>query len=644
MRGIFSEDLKRRVRDACDLAELIRYYGVELKRAGRSWKACCPFHNEKTPSFNVNAEGQYFKCFGCGKSGDVFTFVMEQERVEFPEAFRMLAERAGITIESNPIAAAVHKKESDFKGYLYKLNAAAAAFYKELLLSGAGHGAREYLHKRGLTEASWERFGLGFAPPEGSPLMHRLMAQKAPLKALERAGLVKLREDGSAFDFFRGRVMFPITDAQGRTIGFGGRVLDDSEPKYLNTSETPLFSKGRTIYGLFQARQAIVESRRAVLVEGYTDVIMCHQYGLQGVVACLGTAVTVEHVRALRRLADELHLLTDSDAAGARASERGLEVLFQEDMPARVVRLPGADKDPCDFLLSAGRAPFEEALAQGVSLFEYKVQRVARSHDLASVDGQARAARELMALISLSGDPAKRAAHRRDVAALLNLPERALEFEAERRAEPSATLGKSPVAEAPAVPEHALAEAEREILRWIFHRPAWLEAAVGAVDLMTLSGKPERVIGRAVLAALDAGRLPPDATALAGDASTPAGAVAREVLAGLGSACGTEGGDEEELERAFNAAQKVCIALAEDAPEHTRLNPDEAFELRVKVWREARARHELAAAKRAEAAARTAGDAQALAAALGRVKEWQGAVNGYKRVAANPKASRVEVI
>lgn len=621
MAGLVNEETKRRVREGNDLVDVIRSYGIELKRAGRNQKACCPFHNEKTPSFNVNAEGQYFKCFGCGKSGDVFTFVMEHERVEFPEALRILAERAGIAIEFDPVHAAQHKKDTDWKSYLYRLNAAAASFYREILHSPQGQAAREYLTRRGISEEMWETFGLGYAPASGSPLMSRLSAQKAPVRALERAGLVTLRDDGSAYDYFRDRVMFPIADSQNRVIGFGGRVLGDGEPKYLNTRETPLFSKSRTIYGLPEARDAIVETRKAAIVEGYTDVIMCHQFGIKQVVACLGTAITAEHVKALRRLADEVLLLTDSDAAGARASERGIEVLFQEDMPARVVRLPGADKDPCDFLLSAGREPFEAALQQGVPLFEYKYRRVAQTHDLSASAGQSAAAQELLALAALMPDPIRRAAFRRDISAWLNLPESALTMEPARR--PAADAQPALQDEAPK-PAHPLAFAERELLRWIFHQPAWIETALGDVDLTSFRGGPELRIAQAILGAMADGKLPPVPELLGTDGHSPSGAVAREVLERLS-------GEESDAAETLRHTRALCIELAEAAPEHIKLKPEEAYELRIRAVRRERLEYDLDAALRTEAAAKAAGDANRLAEVQHQVLELLRAQKEFKR-------------
>jgi DNA primase len=615
MAGLVAEEVKRRVREATDIVDLVRLYGIELKRAGRNLKALCPFHQEKTASFNVNAEGQYFKCFGCGKSGDVFTFVMLHERVEFPDALRLLAERAGIQVEYDPVAAGQAKKEGDWKSYLYKLNTSAAAYYREMLYGPAGAAARAYLEKRGLKQEMWERFGLGYAPSGG--LAARLQAQKAPPRALDRAGLASLREDGSAYDYFRDRLMFPISDVQGRVIGFGGRVLGDGEPKYLNTRETPLFSKGRTIYGLHQAREAIVQTRRAVLMEGYTDVIMSHQFGQRNAVAALGTAITADHVRMLRRVADEMAVLTDSDAAGARAAERSVEVLFQEgeDEETRIVRLPGEAKDPCDFLLERGVEPFVAAVQQGQTLFEYKFQRVVAEHDIGTPGGQAAAAKELMALVSLSPDPQRRKAYRRAVAERLNLPEDALAF-TPRKAAAAATPPMESVAA-----ESALARAERDLLQLLFHQPAFIEAAAGDVDLTAFRGMPERLIGKAVLAAVDAGRLPPDLKNLSPDTHSLSGMVAKEVLTGLSSEADLfEGGKlvkEEDLAR----ARSLCVNLAEESMEPRKQSLQEHYLGVLRSLQRVRLEEELREAKRGVAAARARGDAAAEAEAQRRLDE-----------------------
>ena len=582
---MYSEDLKRRIRDGTNLVDLVQSAVGKLTRAGRNFKACCPFHNEKTPSFNINVEGQFFKCFGCGKGGDVFTFVMLYDRCEFPEAMKILADRAGIRIEIDAKSAEQYKKETDWKSYLYKFNDAASKFYQEQLYSASGKPARDYLKKRGLSDEICEKYALGYAPATGSPLLSRLQSLKAPLAAIVRAGLASQREDGSARDFFFDRLMFPITDIQGRIIAFGGRTLGDGEPKYLNTRETPVFSKTKTVYGLNLAKDEIVKTRQAILVEGYTDVMMCHQFGITNVVACLGTAITAEHIRQLRRVADEVLLLTDSDKAGAKASERSLGVLFQEEMPARVARLPYSDKDPCDFLLAHGKELFLKAIVQSMDLFEYKFDTLKHNYDLSKPLGLKQAADDLMALISLIPDTLLKNQYRYEILRRLNIRESDLRYEtAGARANPpresTHDSGYGNLGSVTA-PQSELAAAEREFLKFLYHEPAWLEQAATQLNLSALSGQPEACIGAALVIALQEGRLPPDAVTLAdGDAGS---IVAREVLKYISSStkAGLSG-----IGLVNDNAKSLCISLAELPRSGSKLDAAARFDMLLRKVRE----------------------------------------------------------
>ena len=607
-----SEELKRRVRDANNIVDVVQAAVGKLTRAGRNLKACCPFHNEKTPSFNVNMEGQYFKCFGCGKSGDVFTFVMLHERVEFFEAFKILADRAGIRIEFDPKAAEQAKKETDWKSYSFKLNDAACKFYREQLFSNAGLAAREYIKKRGLSDEICERFRIGYAPPAGSStnLLGRLHGLGAPPKAILAAGLATQWDNGGIGDFFRDRLMFPIADIQGRVIAFGGRILGDGEPKYLNTRETKLFSKTHTVYGLDHAREQIVATRTAILVEGYTDVMMCHQFGVTHVVACLGTAITAEHVRQLRRVADQLLLLTDSDAAGAKASERSLSVLFEEKMPAKVARLPGADKDPCDFLLAHGKDLFLEALTKALELFDYKFDIVSKKHDLRTPQGLKNAAVELMTLISLIPDTLLKNRYRYEILKRLNIDERDLSYEVKtaRQPVPDKDTKETPESSteyrdsgAVPLPDSGLAKTERELLKFLFHEPAFLAQAVETIDLQALSGLPEREIGIAILEAMSEGKLPPDPGTF--NESGPESIVAREVLSRL----------QDQMEKGIvkvSGAKSLCIALAEDQPTGSKLDPDARFSILCTTMQVEALQMKIGEATRRMTHARVHGDVQ----------------------------------
>ncbi|MEW6355470.1 MAG: DNA primase [Planctomycetota bacterium] len=365
-----ADDAVEQVRNATDLVRLISEY-VPLQRSGSRFKARCPFHEENTPSFIVTPQKQIWKCFGCGEGGDCFSFVMKQERVGFREALQMLAERAGIEIHRGT---SKDPGRADEKKAIYDANRWAAGLYHRYLLDGDGaKGAREYLISRGINAEMIEKFNLGCAPAGWDGLLDEAKKRNVAVRDLDRAGLVIRRtEQEGYYDRFRGRLMFPIADAQGRVIGFGGRVLDDSLPKYVNSPETMVFSKSRTLYALDVAKKAIQEHRRVAIFEGYTDVIMAHQHGVEWTVAVLGTALTREHVRTLRRLADEVVLVFDTDTAGQKASDRSLDVFLQEEAEVKIATLP-AGKDPCDFILEHGADAFATALANAKELIRYKL-------------------------------------------------------------------------------------------------------------------------------------------------------------------------------------------------------------------------------------------------------------------------------
>ena len=312
------------VRQRTDIVDLVGSY-VQLQRAGRNYKGLCPFHTEKTPSFIVFPESQRWHCFGaCSTGGDVFNFVMRRENMDFGEALRLLAERAGVALEPLTVEAIEHREERD---RLREINAAAALHYHRLLMeSPAGEAAREYLARRGVTRETMVTFQLGYAPDEWRSAEGAL----APVYGHEdllTAGIISRSERGGHYDRFRNRLMFPIRDPQGHVIGFGGRVLDDSVPKYLNSPDTPLFDKGAVLYGLDLAREEIRETGTVVVVEGYMDVVVPYQSGVRNLVACLGTALTEAHIGLCGALV--LILALDPDEAGLRATERGIETAQQ---------------------------------------------------------------------------------------------------------------------------------------------------------------------------------------------------------------------------------------------------------------------------------------------------------------------------
>jgi len=403
------DDLKERVRDATDIVDLVGSY-VALRRAGRGLVGLCPWHDDSRPSLQVNPERQTFRCWVCDIGGDVFNFFMRMERLEFREALDQLADRAGIDLPRSRAGMPVDERAA----LLRVLGWAAERFRDCLERDPAAHEARDYLAARRLSPGMISRFGLGFAPARWDWLIAQAATAGIASADLVRAGLAVARQDRSGhYDRFRGRVMFPIRDPQGRCIAFGGRVLPgqtapDGQPleaaKYINSPETPLFSKSGTLYGLDSARDAIAASRRAIVVEGYTDCLAARQEGVDDVVAVLGTALGERHARLLRRYADRIVLVLDGDEAGRRRADEILDLLLTEPIDVRIARLPSG-VDPCDFLVERGREAFEAVLEAAEDPLDYRMEQALAALSPEAGDEQALAAVEsvLRALAHAAG-------------------------------------------------------------------------------------------------------------------------------------------------------------------------------------------------------------------------------------------------
>ncbi len=356
-RGVPPEILQQ-IRDRIDIIDLISTY-VSLSKAGQNFKGLCPFHSEKSPSFSVNPVRQMFYCFGCSVGGDAFTFLMKQEGMDFMEALRELSQRTGVALPERRESAAKTTSGLSRERYFHLYQLAASWYHRNLQETPEGQVARDYLDQRGITRESWNTFQLGFVPEGWNGLSKWLEQQSVKPEELIQAGLVarKESEDGtriSTYDRFRGRVMFPIADPRGQVLGFGGRILKDgASPKYLNSPETDLFFKGRSLYGMDKARQSATASGRFYLVEGYFDVIALHQNGIENAVAPLGTALTSDHVQILRRLAPSVMLVFDGDAAGIGAALRTLDLFMNSGIEVRVLLLP-AGEDPDTFIRKNG--------------------------------------------------------------------------------------------------------------------------------------------------------------------------------------------------------------------------------------------------------------------------------------------------
>lgn len=365
------DDVKERVREAVDIVDLVGSY-ISLRRNGRNFVGLCPWHDDSRPSLQINPERQTFRCWVCNVGGDAFSFLMRMDRLEFREALEQLADRVSIELPRS------RGPGGDVKRPLYDVAAWAADRFADCLLTAPLAGtARDYLRDRGLTAEIIATHRLGFVPPEWDWLLRQAQAAGISTGQLEQAGLVVARQDRSGhYDRFRGRVMFPIYDAQGRCVAFGGRVLpggDADSAKYINSPETPIFSKQSMLYGLDTAREAMSRSRRAVVVEGYTDCLAARQAGIPDVVAVLGTALGQRHARLLRRYADRIVVVLDGDDAGRRRADEVLEVLLAEPIDVRIARLP-TGVDPCDHCLSEGAAAFEQIIEAAVDPLDYRMR------------------------------------------------------------------------------------------------------------------------------------------------------------------------------------------------------------------------------------------------------------------------------
>jgi len=395
MAGRIADETLQLIRDRTSLVEIVSSY-VQLKRSGRNYLGLCPFHAEKTPSFTVNEERGLFHCFGCGTGGTVFTFLMKIERIDFPEAVEQLAKRAGVDLPPRD----GDGSEGELRQRLYDLNTRVSEFFRQELKKPTGSRAQQYLAARGLSAETIHRFGLGFAPPGGAALSRWLTAQHLSTELALRLGLLGRRADGSVYDNFRSRVMFPIRDRRERVVGFGGRTLGDDHPKYLNSPESPVFRKGEGVYGIAEAREAIRKDERVVLVEGYMDALVLVQEGIPYTVAVLGTALTASQLRLLRPFAGDrltVFFFFDGDEAGRKAALRAFSVCVEADVWGRAVFLPEGF-DPDSFIRARGTEATRLLIESGSQLADFYLESIAPAGS--SLPHRARAAEEAARIIA----------------------------------------------------------------------------------------------------------------------------------------------------------------------------------------------------------------------------------------------------
>jgi DNA primase len=453
------EDKLLEIKDAASIEEVVGQY-VKLTQKGRNLSGLCPFHSETKPSFTVAPEKGIFHCFGCGAGGNVFSFLMAYHRLSFPEAVQELARRYGIPVsvkDLGPEGAQQAKKRTK----AYEANVAAAAFYAATLASSEGRPGRDYLKKRGLTPEIIRAFQLGYAVDEWDSLRRHFQNRGISLDLAQDVGLLAPRDRGGFYDRFRGRIMFPIFDRQSRVIAFGGRIIGDGEPKYLNSPESLLYSKGRTLYGLPQAAEALRSSGVALVVEGYLDLIALQVQGIGNVLATLGTALTREQVRLLKAVADKVVLVYDGDAAGAKAMKRAFPLFAQENLAVRALPLPSG-LDPDSYAQAHGVELFRTAWDAAHPWFSYLLEDLIATHGL-DIEGRVRILEELRPYVQALTDPVEQDLWLRATSERLRVDAAALR---------KSLTSLAPIAAARLDPRTNLAVSlEKAVIRWVLGHP-----------------------------------------------------------------------------------------------------------------------------------------------------------------------------
>ena len=420
--GKIPEHILSEIQDRCDIVEVISSY-IPLRPAGRNFKASCPFHHEKTPSFVVSPDKQIYHCFGCNSGGNVFNFIKEYEKIDFIDAVKMLAEKTNVKLPVYKIASG----ESDsIIGTIYSVNDIAANYYTKVLAeSNEAMEARRYIEKRGLEKATLKKFRVGYAYQSWSSFSDYLIKRGVKLDIALKAGLVQRGKEGSFYDLFRKRLTFPIFDVRDRILGFGARVLDSSLPKYINSPETAIYKKSQHLYGLNFAKSSIREKGFAVITEGYLDVITSHQYGINNVISSLGTALTVEQTRLLRRYTHNVVMVYDADQAGEMATLRGLDLFLEEGMNVRVAMLDSGH-DPDSFIRKFGPRCFNEAIKKSKSLFIYKLGILNEKFDGRDPETLAEIVKEMLATISKVRNAVIKAGYIKELSQELSIKEEAI--------------------------------------------------------------------------------------------------------------------------------------------------------------------------------------------------------------------------
>ena len=456
----FSDEL----RNQADIVRIVSDY-VSLKKKGRDYAACCPFHNEKTPSFYVSPSKQLFKCFGCGKGGSVFNFVMEIEGCSFPESVKIVADKCGIQVPAVTEDAHEHEERERQRAELLRMNQWAVEFFEQSLTeTDEGRRASDYLVRRGVSDEMRRYFRLGYAPNSWDGIGNYLKSRGASRPQIERSGLVTLKEAGGFYDRFRGRLMFPICDTQGRVVAFGGRILGDGEPKYLNSPETQVYTKGLHLFGLNYARDEIRRRGFAILVEGYLDFLLPYQFGVRNILASLGTALTEQQVRLLGRYAKQIVVNFDPDSAGVAATKRSMELLLAEGFKVNVLSLPD-NLDPDEFIRDRGAEAYWKALKGSQPFLEYIIEDAIRTNDQSRPAGKVETVNAILPYLKLVKDRIERAEQIERIADRLKIESRLIRDEFKKAAETRAER----VSDRALTASLAVKPAEKKLLEALLH-------------------------------------------------------------------------------------------------------------------------------------------------------------------------------
>jgi len=541
--GKWDDSLISRIQQANDIVDVVSEY-MSLDKRGKEYVGLCPFHTDHKPSMYVSPVKQIFKCFACSSGGDVLKFVQMKENLTFVQAVERLARRAGIALPAFKPQQDGEKKGTLSVDVLAKINAWATKHWVANLWNEAkGAGARQYLAQRKITEETARKWGLGLSLDAWDDLIRKAAQDKISEKVLVEAGLAVMREgENGCYDKFRNRLMFPIADVTGRVVGFGGRTLGQDPAKYMNSPATALFDKSQLLYGLRQGRDSIVKASRVVVVEGYTDVLMAHQHGVSTVVAALGTSLTPEHARVLRRFAERIVLVFDSDVAGRAAANRALEVCLSGKVDVRLAFVPEG-KDPCDFVSQAGPAAFEAVIEAAEDVLSFKWRHFAE--ELAGQDSLSKRTEAVgqflktvaMAVQAGKVDSLTLAMLIGRLSGLLGAPKSRIDEELQKLLKQKPPSGRKteqpdPAARPPSKPENAVVMARREILEVLLHEPGLYAAVFGRLSLEDFgSDGALREIAEAVLPSLDAGHEPNPAQLYGRIESTETATLLTEIIA-----------------------------------------------------------------------------------------------------------------